>query len=93
MAVLELRGLSKHFGRNLAVNDLDLVVKEGQIRGLIGPNGSGKTTLLKLISGIRHPQQGSVELFGSPVQNFKPRDLAKKIAFVSHREAVISCFQ
>lgn len=69
MAVLELRGLSKHFGRNLAVNDLDLVVEEGQIRGLIGPNGSGKTTVFNLICGFLRPTRGRIFWQGLDITN------------------------
>ena len=69
MVALELRGLSKHFGRNLAVNDLDLVVEEGQIRGLIGPNGSGKTTVFNLICGFLRPTRGKVFWQGRDITN------------------------
>ena len=69
MAIIELRGLSKHFGRNLAVNDLDLAVEEGQIRGLIGPNGSGKTTVFNLISGFLRPTRGKIWLHGRDITN------------------------
>ena len=47
--MLELQGLSKHFGGVRAVDDLDLKVAEGEIFGLIGPNGSGKSTMVNLI--------------------------------------------
>jgi branched-chain amino acid transport system ATP-binding protein len=67
--MLELIGLSKHFGRNMAVNDLDLTVEEGQIRGLIGPNGSGKTTVFNLISGFLRPTRGKVIWQGRDITN------------------------
>ena len=50
--VLEINNLRKQFGGLVAVNDVTLNVKQGEIRGLIGPNGSGKTTVINLISGI-----------------------------------------
>ena len=48
--MLELDGVTKKFGGLVAVNAVDLQVKEGEILGLVGPNGAGKTTLLNLIS-------------------------------------------
>ena len=60
--VLELRGLSKHFGGVKAVDDLDITVNEGEIFGLIGPNGSGKSTTINLICGVhrRNSRYGSI---------------------------------
>ena len=74
MKILELRGLRKQFGGLVAVNDVDLDVEEGEIRGLIGPNGSGKTTLFSLISGFLPPTRGKViwrgkDITGKPVHS------------------------
>lgn len=69
MVLLEIRGISKHFGRNTAVNDLDLIVEEGQIHGLIGPNGSGKTTVFNLISGFLSPSWGKIIWQGRDITN------------------------
>jgi len=74
MKILELRGLRKQFGGLVAVNDVDLDVEEGEIRGLIGPNGSGKTTLFGLISGFLPPTRGKViwrgkDITGKPVHS------------------------
>jgi len=60
MSLLKLKGLRKEFGGLVAVNDIDLELEEGEIRGLIGPNGSGKTTLFNLISGFLTPTMGKV---------------------------------
>jgi branched-chain amino acid transport system ATP-binding protein len=75
MAILELRGLSKNFGSNQAVNTIDLEVKEGQIRGLIGPNGSGKTTVFNLISGFLRPSAGRVIYQGKDITNLPPHKI------------------
>jgi branched-chain amino acid transport system ATP-binding protein len=69
LAILELKGLSKFFGRNLAVNDLDMEVAPGHIHGLIGPNGSGKTTVFNLISGFLRPSKGKVIWQGRDITN------------------------
>jgi ABC-type branched-subunit amino acid transport system ATPase component len=58
--LLELRGVSRHFGGVRAVDDLELAVQTGQIFGLIGPNGSGKSTTVNLISGLFPSTSGSI---------------------------------
>jgi len=58
--MLELRGLSKHFGGVRAVDGLDLTVREGEIVGLIGPNGSGKSTTVNLICGVFPVTSGAI---------------------------------
>ena len=60
MEELRLKKLRKEFGGLVAVNDIDLAIEAGEIRGLIGPNRSGKTTLFNLISGFLPPTSGSV---------------------------------
>jgi branched-chain amino acid transport system ATP-binding protein/sulfate-transporting ATPase len=59
-ALLEARGLSKHFGGVLALDGLDLAVAPNEILGLIGPNGSGKTTFFNVITGIYRADAGRV---------------------------------
>jgi branched-chain amino acid transport system ATP-binding protein len=58
--LLNLQGVSKHFGGLRAVNDIDLTAEKGKITALIGPNGAGKTTLINLITGLYAPSKGSV---------------------------------
>ncbi len=78
MAILELHGLSKNFGKMVAVNDFDLSVEEGQIRGLIGPNGSGKTTIFNLITGFLSPTQGRVTWRGQDITGLPPHAVARR---------------
>ncbi|HUK94293.1 MAG TPA: ATP-binding cassette domain-containing protein [Gaiellaceae bacterium] len=63
-AAVEARGLVKRFGEIRAVDNVDLHVEAGEIRGLLGPNGAGKTTLLRLMFGLIHPESGDVSLLG-----------------------------
>lgn len=59
-----LRGLTKTFGRTVAVRDLDLVVPQGALYGVIGPNGAGKTTAIRIILSILLPDRGDVSVLG-----------------------------
>ena len=68
-ALLEVHGLSKHFGGVLALDELDLTVAPNEILGLIGPNGSGKTTFFNVITGIYRADAGSVVFNGTDVTN------------------------
>ena len=70
--ILEVRNLTKAFGGLVAVKDLDLIVHEGEILGLIGPNGSGKTTSFNLISGFLKPDQGVLTFTGRDITGLKP---------------------
>ncbi len=62
--VLRTVGLSKKYGRLLALDNLNLEVRRGQVYGFLGPNGSGKTTAIGLMLGVLRPNAGHVELFG-----------------------------
>jgi ABC-2 type transport system ATP-binding protein len=62
-------GLTKRLGRGvLAVDGLDLTVRQGQVMGLAGPNGAGKSVTLKILLGLVRPTSGRVELFGERVR-------------------------
>ena len=64
-AILECRGLSKYFGLNPALREINLSLPAGKIIGLLGPNGSGKTTLIKLASGLLTPTEGEISKTGA----------------------------
>lgn len=65
-----------------ALNHIHTDIPEGQIVGILGPNGSGKSTLLKLMARLLRPLEGSVALFGKPLEQWNARDVAKRVAFV-----------
>jgi ABC-2 type transport system ATP-binding protein len=60
-------GLTKRFGRVLAVDDLDLEVREGDLFGFLGPNGSGKTSTVRMLLGLVFATSGRIELLGRPM--------------------------
>ena len=64
--MLELKNVSKKYGKTEAVKDISLTLPQGQIVGLFGENGAGKTTLMKCILGLL-PYQGSITLDGAPI--------------------------
>src|SRR3990172_5978413 len=76
-AMLEARGLSKHFGGLRAVDDLSLTVDAGSIVGLIGPNGAGKTTVFNLVTGQLRPSAGEVHFKGRRITGMPPHELVR----------------
>lgn len=75
MHSIECKGLTKQFGKTLALDHLDLKIKENSIFGFLGPNGAGKTTTIKLMCGLLKPTDGSVTIQGKNVL----REDARKI--------------
>ncbi|MDT7860518.1 MAG: ATP-binding cassette domain-containing protein [Candidatus Calditenuis sp.] len=74
--LIRCEGLSKRFGETWALRDVTMVLKEGEVLGVIGPNGSGKTTLLNVISGLVRPDGGRVVIGGVDVTGKGPRAVA-----------------
>jgi branched-chain amino acid transport system permease protein len=70
--VLQVSGLSKHFGGLKAVDEVDIAVKRGGVHALIGPNGSGKTTTLNVLSGLYKATSGKILLDGTDITNMPP---------------------
>jgi branched-chain amino acid transport system permease protein len=77
-AVLEVTGLSKHFGGLKALDRVDLTVQSNTIHALIGPNGSGKTTCVNVLSGLYKPTSGKVVFEGRDVTALAPHALASR---------------
>jgi branched-chain amino acid transport system ATP-binding protein len=67
--MLEISGLSSHYGRIQAVRGIDIVVGEGELVALVGANGAGKTTLLRCISGVQPMTGGSIKFEGTDITN------------------------
>ena len=74
--ILEISHVSKYFQGLIAINDLSMKVKKGQIYGIIGPNGAGKTTLFNCITGIYRPEIGKILWKGQEIKGSSPDKIA-----------------
>jgi spermidine/putrescine transport system ATP-binding protein len=70
--IVRLNGVSKAFGKTVAVHPLDLTIRRGEFLAILGPSGCGKTTLLNIIAGFLYPDSGSVEIGGKDVTRLPP---------------------
>jgi branched-chain amino acid transport system ATP-binding protein len=66
------------FGGLIAVNDLDMNVRQGEIYGLIGPNGAGKTTIFNLLTGVYEPTSGELYFQGQRIDGLKPYEISRR---------------
>jgi ABC-2 type transport system ATP-binding protein len=73
--MIELRRVTKLFGTKRAVDDLDLVVRPGELFAFLGPNGAGKTTTIKMVCGLLVPSSGTVRVGGYPATSQAARQL------------------
>ncbi|HYB41359.1 MAG TPA: ABC transporter ATP-binding protein [Candidatus Methylomirabilis sp.] len=76
-AVLEIRGIAKHFGGLTALDGVSFAVNEGELVGLVGPNGAGKSTLFNIVAGALPPSAGQVLLKGRDVTRLASHDRAR----------------
>jgi ABC-2 type transport system ATP-binding protein len=79
---VETHGLTKRFGENVAVNNVELLVPRGCAFGYLGPNGAGKTTLIRVLLGLTHADAGTMSLLGYPVPRHRDLALARVGAIV-----------
>ena len=82
MTVLEANRIAYSYTRKPVVNDVSLEVKKGEFMSILGPNGSGKSTLLKTLSHIYIPDSGEIVLMGKPLDTYKRKEIAQRIAMV-----------
>ena len=78
MALLEIKGLNKHFGGIQAVCDCTFSVDEGSITSLIGPNGAGKTTVFNLVTGLLSSDSGEVIFQGKKITGLQPHEITRR---------------
>ncbi len=81
---VEVRDLTKRFGRFTAVNRVNFTIPRGEIFGLLGPNGAGKTTTIRMLCGLLLPDGGSASVLGFDVAHH-PEDVKKRIGYMSQK--------
>lgn len=88
MQAIEIRGLTKRYGDRIAVNRLNLDVRQGEIFSLLGMNGAGKTTTIRMLTGIASPDEGDAKLLGHSIRG----DLTelKRLIGLSPQEAAVA---
>ena len=82
MDTLEVKNLTKKFGKFVAVDNISFSLKEGEILGLLGPNGAGKTTTIQMLLGVLTPTKGTILYFGKEL-NENREEILEKINFSS----------
>jgi len=88
MNAIETKGLTKVFGRKVAVDHIDLTVGEGELFALLGVNGAGKTTTIRMLSGLSAPTEGSCSVCGHDCVTEKPQ--VKEIIGLSPQDTAVA---
>jgi len=81
---IRTRGLTRHFGPVIAVEDVDLAIPVGQIYGFLGPNGSGKTTIIRMLCGLLTPTAGEVSVLGLDIPA-RAEELRRRIGYMTQK--------
>ena len=93
MNALEIRNVTKRFGKVVANKDINLTVEKGEILAVLGENGSGKTTLMNMIAGIYHPDEGEILVNGERVVINSPKDAFDlKIGMIHQHFKLVNVF-
>ncbi len=91
MNLVEIRGLSKKFGNNVVLDNVDLDIKKGEVVAIIGPSGTGKSTLLRCLNLLEKPEAGSVK-FNDKTFNLTTKNKKEKLELRQHTEMVFQQF-
>ncbi len=83
-AFIQIRGISKHFGDVIAVDNVDLDIKKGELFSILGASGSGKTTLLRMMAGLEIPTDGKIFIDGTDMTHVPPYKRPVNIMFQSY---------
>ncbi len=85
--MIELKNLTKRYGKFTAVNSISLTIPPGTLYGLLGPNGAGKTTTMRMIAGILRPTSGQITVAGFDVVS-EPMEAKRRLGFIPDRPFV-----
>ncbi|GIN87051.1 putative ABC transporter ATP-binding protein YhcG [Heyndrickxia sporothermodurans] len=85
---IELKNVTKKYGKDFSLNDISITFEAGKIYGLLGPNGSGKSTTLKMISGLVYPNKGEITINHEPVT----RKISSKVSYLTELDIFYDSF-
>lgn len=89
-AAAEAAHVTKRFGQTVALDDVGIVIRDGQSHGLVGRNGAGKSTLVSILTGLQRPDAGAVRLAGRPAPPLGDRDAwRRRVACVYQKSTII----
>lgn len=91
MSLLEIRGLSKKYGSNVVLDNVDLNIEKGEVVAIIGPSGTGKSTLLRCLNLLEKPEKGEITINGS-TYDLTSKSSKEKLELRSHTEMVFQQF-
>lgn len=86
--IIELKNLSAGYGTKTVLNDVNTVIKNGDVVGIVGSNGAGKSTLLKTVRGLLPHRRGEILFCGKPLETFSEKELACRIAYLQQHVEV-----
>jgi ABC-2 type transport system ATP-binding protein len=81
---IDVHGLTKRFGRKVAVDHVDIAVPEGEVWGFLGPNGSGKTTTIRMLCGLLKPDAGTGKCLGYELLQ-EPENIKREVGYMTQR--------
>lgn len=81
MNAIEIKGLTKSYGKARGIVNLDLTVAQGEFFGFIGPNGAGKSTTIRTLMGLIHKNSGSAQIFGKDIEKEK-KDVLREVGYL-----------
>src|SRR5215472_1242732 len=88
-SVLRTHQLTKRYGQRLAVDHLDLEVRQGEVFGFLGPNGAGKTTTIRMVLGLIRPTDGAVQILGQNLATSRA-DILPRVGALVEQPALYS---
>ncbi len=88
MTALAASSVSVTRGGRRVLDDVGFTAESGALIGVVGPNGAGKTTLLRALAGIQRERAGTVSLFDRPIEDYRPRPLARRLAYMPQHATI-----
>ena len=88
--MIETEGLSKYYGKFVAVENLSFSIRKGEVVAFLGPNGAGKSTLTALLLRLFEPESGQISIDGTPIKNWTIRSMREQLSIVLQESFILS---